>query len=856
MSTDYLVGHALKNVWCTPDQDNQIIFKLARLTPYNGVSRSWKILMTSLNVPILGVHYHLFQIGLVHPTLVNLFPRMDTWTKLSVSCALTKTIADLYYNNGLKLSLTESYYIVTEERNVIIAVKESREVVCKGGPRIDYGTDDVYLHLYQNAFFESKRHQLHLDKISVVGGVMKSTDDLIDLQVDYNAKKLLKGMVYAFRNGYLVKDVSLITCKAGDLVEVVHDTSIYKVVDLPLNQLKTFNSTLDKRGKYLLHYQGAGPATIDYCDDVECFLINTPTGEGVYLHKNAQDALRGLTHRDYSIPVNNVKMMLANHPEVFSFENASIRLLIRSSGYNRPLADEHGRIKELYKLQPDRIERAMLGLDSTVSTWRADALESSAYTDLMGRKSLQITRDRVVQAYGYNAVAKIAAEPVVKTRTLNRVLIADAPYFYTKNSTGFEYNQDGLLQGWYYHASGEQYVCSHSDTKYVEFVHGECSNVIDDHLNIKSVTLEDDYDYRFYICPKYTDAHLEVWTDVTGDDGKYTISGKTATWAVSDTHQTLVRSNKRVLVLKDQFKIEDGLLEFNIYSYRIIDNELVARVLEVPMGELDLFLNGRSIIENLDYFTDGKTVVICNKEYMSSESLQEVVIRFKGLCKKDLSLQDANEFGFVLNGTLSMDKQYDIRDDKVLRIQLDGAIQTKEDLVFNEDTVNFSFLDQTNGKPYQVKEVIVPLKRMTGLDTYDYKARSQSVDTEVSNYLTRVLGSKGSQTLNPINTYYKLYSPFICKVIMDLKSGMLSVDFLRNQYSNNQVMEVLKNHLYLIPLDPIHPDNRPEHQYVIIHPHCFATEVDLDVYQYSFVNRVIMLYAKGLVELSNHARIV
>lgn len=37
LSEDYLLRHAYTNVWCTPDQDKQAIFQLARITPDNGV---------------------------------------------------------------------------------------------------------------------------------------------------------------------------------------------------------------------------------------------------------------------------------------------------------------------------------------------------------------------------------------------------------------------------------------------------------------------------------------------------------------------------------------------------------------------------------------------------------------------------------------------------------------------------------------------------------------------------------------------------------------------------------------------------------------------------------------------------
>jgi hypothetical protein len=858
MSQDYLVDHALKNVWCVPDQDNQIIFQLARLTGYSGVSRSWKALMTSFVVPEPGVRFHLFQIGQVHPAIVDLFPRMYTWTKLSDACMRVSVVCQLYTSTGVCFPLSQAYYMVTEERNIIVAIKELRQIgkYNTTASTIEFGRVPVYMRVYRNAYFNSVRSNAAAQEIYIRGMVTAATADILSMQVDYNQKVALLGDVTVYRNGYKINTLSLVTCKPGDVVEMVRDTSVYKTVRYTVSDLNTFNSSVHSVGKYLLHYPGADVGTIDFQDDIDCFIIDKNTNEGVYYHKNNPLTLRNVTHRDYSTPVSQVRAIIEANPAVLTVQNAVIQLKFRNSGFSRALIDENLRIKELYKLADTNIQSAMLGVDSTVPMWKASTLEASPYVGLMGSNYFNVSKSLVTGAYGYNAIAKLVAEPVLKTYVFSGQVVTKQPFAYQTDCTGFEYDVNGLLLGWSYHVAGSYYNCVNPGAKYVEFIRGECKEILDDYLNVRTIIIDDRYDYRFYTCPKTSNAQAQTWTDVTNDFSKYSIVDGVATWAVNSMSQTLVRTNKAALLYTQEFDLVDGLMEFNLYSRRLINGVNTMRVLEVPMGELDIFLNGRLLIQNLDYFVKYPAVIITNKEYIRSTGKQTVVVRFKGLCKSTLELTDANEFGFVMGGVLSVDHQYDIRDDKVIKIQVNGGIRVKEDLVFNEDAGTFSTLNALNGKPYLIKDVIVPLKDITGEDSYAIRERSRDIDTVIGNYMTAKLGTVNPTGLSPIVNYYKVYSPFICKVMMDLKLGVLVPDFLNKQYSNAQVSDCLKEYTYLLSFDPIIADNLPDQQYVIIHPHCFSTEVNLTIQQYAFMNRVILIYAKGLTELSNYAKIV
>ena len=107
-------------------------------------------------------------------------------------------------------------------------------------------------------------------------------------------------------------------------------------------------------------------------------------------------------------------------------------------------------------------------------------------------------------------------------------------------------------------------------------------------------------------------------------------------------------------------------------------------------------------------------------------------------------------------------------------------------------------------------------------------------------------------SINPITSYYKLYSPFISKVIFSLLDNAIDQEAIRSHYNDDKIRELVEPYLYLLPMDPIHVDNRPNMDYCIVHPHMLNNLIEVDIYQYRFINRVVNLYGNGLINLSGH----
>ena len=847
---DFIRSHALKNVWCTPDQDNQVIVKPARITPINGVWSHHRVLWNTVKMPEPTGRFHLFQIGQIHPLLLNLFPQRGEWVTLAQACIAGENILDLYTTSGLQLPRTQTWYLVTKENNILLAVKQLPKIP------YDFNEDELFLRVYSNEYYASSRSHALNDLVDVQGGVMSSAEDILALQAKYNARAAAPGGIYAFVNGYKAKDISLTTVKVGDVAEFVFDSAIIRVIDFKIDDMGTFDSVLDSKGKYLLHYTGDDSDTIDFLDDIDLFIVDADTQKGVYVHKNAGDTLRMLSHRDYAIPIAYVAAYLFHFivPETGALvsENLYLRMHVRKSGYARPLILEHHRLNELYKLPNAALVRAMLGVHANVPVWHARELELSKYPLVMRSKCCDIDNAMVQEAYGYNAVAKLVADTPSVVQTYEGVkMVSEVPYLLQGDGTAFEYDANGLLLGYWLHGAGRTYVCRHADAHYVEILAGEGSLRVDDVYGAASAPLDSAVSYRFYTCPQVDGVPTYAWQDVTDTDA-YAATETQAVWNVDPaTTHTLVRSDKRFMLRSLELNAANGLLAFPLTQQRTVDGVTAERDMNLPMGELDVFLNGHSLIEGLDYFVSFPDIIIVNKRYLQNPSgqAQQIVVRHMGHCGADLSRTAKNEFGFVQHGKVSVNNRFDIHDGKVLRIVSGGRLQVRAELAFSEADHSYTMLNATNGDPYLIRDIVVPLKSLVRETTYSYRAKSLAVDKAISDYLSISLPEDAPVSVNPISQRYELYSPFVCNIMHDLLDGVIYDPVLTTTYSDMEVRRLCAPYEYLLAYDPMHSENALDADYVNVHPHFLTTMVDLNLVQYRFLEKVVRIYGGGRISL-------
>ena len=852
--SDYLIEHARANVWCAPEMDRQVVFNAKRITAPKGERVSIKAMWEQFQLPNATQLFHVIQIGHYHPLLLGLCPKRRVWYKLSDAMMRQNLMADVYLADGLQLPRTETWVMYTEDRAVLVAVADQPSIA-----NLRYLP--IYLRLYSNTFFSSTRSDDFAHRIEVKGRRFTTVNDALLFQNDYNNhRRLERGLTSLYINGRFQLTFLPQSLKVGDTMEFVYDSTVKQVVEFDIAGLRAFDSTLDNKRKYLLSHGGdqIGGAIIDYRDDIDVYFVRKSTQGsqqqrlGHYYSRGIDDAFRMVTHRDYSIAIPYLQGYVDAHPELGNLSEMTVRLHIRHSGQARPLMFEHHRIHELYKLPYQQRLNAMHGAEATVDVWQVANLEQSAYVALMDNVTGNFDRALVEQAYGYNAVARLTGNGPLRVDASSGTPEVILPHGLRYGATMFEYDAVGELLGFYYYAAGSIYRPYNPTCTLVEGRVGRGGYKISTAFGTDAeVTIKPNREYRFYIAPVTSQGvRYQLWEDVTGDTSKYAIVNGKVVWFVDPNFWAVaVRNDGDFLAYNLTMSPVDGLLKFSVDGTAVYPSNSQQGVMQIPFGSITVWLNGRLLLENLDYTVKWPEIVVVNKEYLREGLEQRLTVMAEGFCNPDMSRPAPADHGFVRYGALSHNNRFNVRDDRVMRIAVRGCVKHRDDLRFVEDDPSVYIDDVINGSPYAIDSVTVPVRPLTSEPTQrDYRERSAEVDAQIEGYLSLHLPERPEPNPNMIPNRYWVYSPFTSVIMHHLLNGFIPMEDFRGQYSDLDVREALEGYTYLLDYDPTQKDLNLD--LVSIHPHDQRTVVKLSIFQRNFLARAVRVFLGDKVDLS------
>lgn len=850
----HLINHAVQNVWCSPQQDTQSIVKPARLTPIVGIRRTVQIMWRKLALPTMDDTYHVFQVGNVIPRMLGILQLGNTWVSLLTLMNQSTLIGNVYRHNGRMFPLSSVYLRYTTRGNLIIAIKEDKNIT-------GYDQDDIYIRLYSNVFYESDRYDGEPNPIKTDGIVYVGHDQLVDFQRRYNDIRLLPGHVFAYHNGLLLNEFVPANIRLGDVLEYVYDPSVFLVSEFAFTELPSFTSVRDQVNKYLLHVFGGDFDQIEFQDDLEVYLVRYNTNltrfTGVYHNRNTEDSLRMITHRDYSIPTASITALMSANSGIFNDETKTVlRVYFRRSGYARSLVNESNRIHELYKLPDNEVKEALLGFDATVPEWHAAHLEQSPYVDLMNWRLNNIDPTLVQMAYGYNAMSRLLGDTPVKTRIENNWPVVTLPPAVQGDCTVYEYDENGLLLGWYYSTSHSTYLCQHSQTKLVELIAGQGDDKLDIVYGHDHSPIDKRFNYRAYLCKLTSAGPLFDWSDVSGST-LFTIIDNTLYWTVNqEQFYTAVMSDKKFIA--DTYVLEpvNGVLRFTISVEEQHGEERRFYESTIPPRRLDVWLNKHSLIEGIDFKVIWPQVVIFNTKYLNPTGTQIVDIRGVNFCDVNMQLETQREMGFVRHGYLSNNRRFDVHDDKVLSFIIDGKLIHRDDVPLAEKAESPIYVSALNGVPYSIRETVVPFRGESYLDTYKLRDDAIAVDTRVSDYMTINFPDFDDSNPNIINARWAVYSPFCSALIYALQNDhIVFAEMSTNNYGTMDIKRVLEPYEYLLDYDPALDESLPK-TLVDVLPHFYEMTQTLNVYQHNFLRRALQVYLGDRVSLTQFITVV
>lgn len=877
----YLVDYFLNNTWCNPLDDRSYILSPARISPANGSVNTILLGKKSFDLPSRGDKYAIFQIGQLTPNLINIVTDnpnwlYDTWYNTQDVCNNTNMFITTYNDNGLIFPKFSVYYMYTNSRNLVIAVK-----YLASNAIFDFTSSSVWLRFYSPGYFNSPNYANGLPKVVNSGRIIQNLTQINAIQnTVINLRTTLPAVTLCYVNGMLVDDINTVTTKIGDICEYVYDGSIREVVTLNISDLQVFDSTLDSRQKYLIHY----PKTdwhnnIDYMHDVDFYLCTKQSGlyytKGLYLHYNSVVNQRMISHRDYSLDVNQI----ANNIDYFNNslnmqgyttnQTTELKMFIKFPMTVKPLGYENNRLFELYKFPTDDlIQAAMVGMEASNPIWQAANLENSIYCKTMSYPSVASLPINIIEeAYGYNAISKLLGDSPSNITTNLGVVSSTVPYGLRNSCTCYEYDTNGNMLGYYYHNNGEQmYVPTNPTCTTVEMIYGQGDGMSKDVFGLDNIPYDNIHDFRLYMSIPDTNGDFITWQDIT-DTTYYTNANNLIT--ITDPNYKgygylfMLRTNEKFLAYDLDIMPVDGNIQFPLSELQDRDNSNIYQnySLNVTYETIDFFLNQNALVEGIDYYityANGvPTFTLISKEHLTSNpnsTAQNIHVRAMGPCNPDTLVHTpVLDSGFIVHGRLSSNSIYNIRDDKVLSIFVKGKFKTRDQLIFAEQDGTVRTTDPTNGYPYMIHDIVVPFVGETFSDTYKLRALSQVIDQEVSDYLTTKLSQPTYDASQPsaVIAKYRLYSPFINKILAQLMNGVIPATDYNYALTDNEVIAIAERYREWYVVDPTNPVNNNNNQFTIIDPYNSQNNITLNYFQYYLITRIADLYCHGLVNTSS-----
>lgn len=868
-----IIQHALANVWCAPEQDAQAIIQPARITHSSGVFGRVTVMWSTISLPTERDFYHVYSLGDLATVLVNLPRTRGQWLNLATIAHERNVHVQLYNKRGILYPCSLAWLYIMDNTNVIVAIENRNNIDW------DFTNEKLYFRVYSNAYFFSKRWRLSkstsMSGLTVYGGVVGR-----DFTVPQFKNRLAEleqkdfGVTKFYHNGKLITRVPSGYVSGGDTLEFIHDRSIRRVRQINFFDLHEFTSQRsgDEGGKakHVIPPDEHGD-TIEYYDDIDFHLVRNQANiddlaVGVYYHRNEAIAVRMLTHNAYSIAGQHVNSFVLDNPDIFdNNEDVEVRMYVRESGWQRELIHDGYHIRQLYKLDLDQIEQAMGTTGNEVTEWQAGELEQNDYTRLMGSDPNNIDKTLVANAYGYHTLTRIMSQSVHQPQGSGSSRYVTRPPGMSMAAV-FTYNLQGHLVGWSSHLAGETiHVPASTQAKVVELLDGRLHDSGNDYYGWTLITTNESVrktGFRCYVAPMINGSpDQSQWTDVTDDDTYFTVSedGKEIQWNDSELdlkgEYPATRIGGRVVFYQVPLN-EDypGYVRFDVnvpnrwkLPSKDDDSSLSGYPITIPYGQMDIFMDGQLLVEDVDYIVDWPTVTIVKKVPRTPADGLQVHVRCTGFADSNLNRYRPDEIGFVKDGMLSDNDQYNIYDARNLRISVGGSFKQRHQVRLAEDEQG---PDLENGNPYAIQNVLAPVERYLDRNTNEFYEQAVAFDQTVGNYLNQYISTDSAETPIILEGLYQLYSPFTSKLIHDLLDGWLNSGELDGDYTPTDIDNWLeqKGTKDLLPFDPaIHPvDTR----FVNVRAHHYDTTMTLSIEQYNFVQRCVDLYLNDKVDLT------
>lgn len=898
MKNHFLVEHALENVWAQPTQDKQHVIQMARYTPTSGVYQRARIQRFDVDLPAptdgAMLWHHVFQIGSTFPSLLALNSLKNAWVRADTIGMNHGVMMNVFLESGAEIALCHCWLRQVSDSNILLAV-EIRPEFNLGLHKIindqnqeeivqrQIADEKVYFRCYQNAKAQANAWALKTPSdfkpMSYVYQYIANSADFITFLNKVRATQtkhgsLGKGRYYI--DGFLVgtQQAYRASSHLGRYLIYIHDETVLYEAIVKFEDMGTFISKVDAGTAKMLILADAAvkDASIHYHDDVDFYIANhslvtQAEGKAVYFGRTRKDIVRQVTHNAYSLRTPSLNAVINEHSADFLNQGpVYIRYIIRDGGMRKGLPFQRDRLNDLYKLPVDRIKQALYGVNSVLPEWRAENLEASQYMKIVSADWNKIDDVMVSKGYGFHALQAVSFSEVL--RPVNGIWSLKSGYLVSPtrnnvNASMHRYDRAGLYIG----AKNVllqnlQHFDNEPGITAAEFINMPMHETEDGTYLDQDVVSKDlvEYGFRAYVCSWRRGAPVNDWTDATGSvwysytvkDGVGTIAWNYSLLDAAGLYPAVRIQNKVHCYKYIPTGTYGGVIRFSIESSQSVAGKMVKQKQHIPSDTLDLFLNGVPLIENVDYYVKWPEVVIVKRNLAASDKTSVWVRHYGVSIGQTFDHRVPREVGFTKAGILSADEEYDLRNDRNIRIIVDGQLKTRSEVRFAEETTGPLSGD---GRPFSIQEYRFPLDGFIPVSAKTLAVEAEQIDDRVTAYISPIINPKITGRAFIEGDRYQVVSPLISALLHAMRNfNFLNNGELNNKTITDKVIETLAAPYWsLLQYEPIY--NGASVYFVNILPHQYAAQMEVTERQYVFLEHIIHIYLKDSIDLTPYVKI-
>ena len=853
------------NIWNEPTSEYRVNIRPVMLDEN---SRKGSIVINGLvlSLPTTTEAYYLYSIS-VDCFRNSFWLPKQTWVDGTELCNNYDILMHVYTDFGFMCNYSKCHLLLLPNENAyLLAVAKS--TLTKLIKHTD--SDKIYVTIYKDSDIANKT--------TLYSYVVPTTDrnGVYRLNILNKIKSLDPSQTIVYVNGYEVELKNSTQLDYNDHVDIVHDTNIITsyTVDLTIgSNYNLFYSTQDELDKLLVHTPKANnPDNKVLTHNTADFFIRRKTPkkyvqEGLYVQRTADRSISQVTHNDFSIPV----YILDAYRDYLQTQAVTLRVIIRQHDKDNILIRDKNYLDMLYIQSDEDIVKCLMGKQPNAPDfWKAGHVEQSTYVHMMFDIPDTITVDNMytyIEGLGYYHTISLICQRVsiytVSDLFNNYIEFSKPMLFRDRDVYPILYHNGSKIPYSDYILKNDEdsfnvsllnNVFNIGDNIEVEMFLDGNDHVFDYTITENNLTVKIPYtdvivyeefdngqamasavDYK----TKYTYSKIETWTGVAtvhvDEDKKET----TYVFSTSKIGKTFIFQNKYcvrplnlVSTLREKINNGDSLaFPLNIYTY---NNNRAVPILEPE--SIQLFLNGKYLVNGLDYFVQkmtgalgafaGYQLVIQNKSYLLGEDKDTIE------CIVTSAEIENTSFGFIKNDKIipTTDNFLIMWFENISTCHVEGYMELN---INNRCThIEIPVNKYRQGAPYELTTNIPTIVKEF-IDKYH-----DNDDIERMKAINEYFYGNPSKIDGPIILPFshQIYSIYLNEIIGDILKGNLQLAF---DPDADRLVKQVSDYNYLKNYDLIFNDvSILDVTYIDIYPTYIEWE-DVDKHTYKLVHALI-----------------